>query len=61
MQQIRESTSPSQWNYVDTKSNPADIASRGATPEEVVNSDWFSGLDILWQPEVVVQGCDSHT
>ena len=61
VQQIRESTSPSQWNYVDTKTNPADIASRGATPEELVNSDWFSGPDFLWQPEVVVQGCDSHT
>ena len=54
VQQIRECTSPQQWKYVDTKSNPADIASRGATPKELVKSDWFSGPDFLWQPELTV-------
>ena len=61
VQQIRESTSPQQWKYVDTKSNPADIASRGATPKELEESKWFSGPDFLWQAEVTASDCNPHT
>ena len=33
---IRKASFPSQWNYVDTKSNPADDASRGLQVEELM-------------------------
>ena len=49
VQEIREQTSPSQWHYVGTKSNPADIASRGAGAQELLNSPlWWNGPDFLW-------------
>ncbi|XP_059221526.1 uncharacterized protein LOC131996094 [Stomoxys calcitrans] len=36
------------WRYVPTKLNPADILSRGATPEELLKSPlWNSGPDFL--------------
>ena len=48
VQEIREQTSPSQWHYVGTKSNPADIASRGAGAQELLNSPlWWNGPDFL--------------
>ena len=61
VQQIRESTSPHQWKYVETKSNPADIASRGASPKELMKSDWFSDPDFLWQPSMPTDDCDAKT
>lgn len=36
------------WNYVNTKLNPADIASRGAYPHEIKNNKlWWNGPDWL--------------
>ena len=40
-----------QWKYVDTKSNPADEASRGIRPNELTKSKWILGPDFLWKPE----------
>ena len=52
VQQIRDQTSPSQWRHVETKSNPADDASRGITAKELVEgSRWISGPKFLWKPE----------
>jgi len=49
IQQIRERTSPNQWHYVGTKSNPADIASRGTGAQELIdNTLWWNGPDFLW-------------
>ena len=49
VQEIRERTSPNQWHYVGTKSNPADIASRGTGAQELVdNTLWWNGPDFLW-------------
>ena len=49
VQEIRERTSPKQWHYIGTKSNPADIASRGARAQELLNSPlWWNGPDFLW-------------
>lgn len=49
VQEIREKTSPDQWHYVGTKSNPADIASRGAGAQELIdNSLWWNGPEFLW-------------
>ena len=38
VQEIQEKTSPEQWRYVDTTSNPADIASRGISANRLLNS-----------------------
>ena len=49
VQEIRERTSPRQWHYVGTKSNPADIASRGAGAQELLDNPlWWNGPDFLW-------------
>ena len=48
VQQIRDSTSVDQWRYVDTKSNPADKASRGMNADEMFNSSlWWNGPEFL--------------
>ena len=48
VQQIRDSTRVEQWNYVDTKSNPADKASRGMSADEMLNSElWWKGPEFL--------------
>ncbi|XP_070567060.1 uncharacterized protein [Ptychodera flava] len=52
VQIIREASVPEQWHYVDTKVNPADLASRGVkTTRELNDSDWLCGPDLLWQKE----------
>lgn len=52
VQQIRESTSPDQWNYVETKENPADDASRGLSLQQLnKTSRWLDGSKFLWQPD----------
>ena len=49
VQEIREQTSPGQWHYVATKSNPADLASRGVRAQELLDSHlWWNGPDFLW-------------
>ena len=49
VQEIREKTSPDQWRYVGTKSNPADIASRGAGAQELIDGSlWWNGPEFLW-------------
>ena len=49
IQQIRDRTNPEQWKFIDTKQNPADIASRGVFAEELMSSDlWFKGPKFLW-------------
>ena len=53
VQQIRNVTRPEQWHYTDTKDNPADVASRGATPLELKKSDWFNGPKFLWNSDFV--------
>jgi hypothetical protein len=47
---IHDASSPSQWNYVDTKSNPADDASRGLEIEDLLkNKCWLDGQEFLWK------------
>ena len=51
VQVIRDRTSPDQWNYVDTKDNPADDASRGLGAQELIRSNrWWNGPSFLWKP-----------
>ena len=50
VEQIRELTDPSDWFHVDTKSNPADLASRGLDASQISqHSCWFEGPAFLWQ------------
>ena len=50
VQQIRDKTEPSQWRYVESKDNPADMASRGASAAEMTQSScWFLGPSFLWR------------
>ena len=51
VQQIQEHSSPDQWHYVDTKSNPADHASRGLNPQGLQKSSWLTGPAFLWKDE----------
>lgn len=51
VQQIRERTVPEQWKYVDGKNNPADDASRGLSPKDLLQpSRWLRGPSFLWEP-----------
>ena len=49
--QLLELTSPSIWKHVPLRVNPADIASRGLYPEQLVDSTlWLSGPNWLNLP-----------
>lgn len=52
VQTIREDSDPSQWQYVDTKSNLADHASRGLTASRIEDSNWFTDPEFLWKAEI---------
>ena len=48
MAKIQERSEPTQWNHVDSASNPADDVSSGMTAQEIVNSKrWVSGSAFL--------------
>jgi hypothetical protein len=53
VQFIREHTKVEQWHYVPTKSNPADLASRGANVMELTNSCWFEGPHFLKERQLI--------
>ncbi|XP_028413601.1 uncharacterized protein LOC114536441 [Dendronephthya gigantea] len=53
VQAIRSKTSPQSWHHVRGKENPADIASRSATPKELLDTPtWLNGPEFLWQTEL---------
>lgn len=44
---------PHQWNHVSSKSNPADVASRGLSPSEFLKSSlWLNGPEMLKNKEI---------
>ena len=52
VEEIRENSRPEEWKHVPGKLNPADDASRGINPSELVlNHRWLRGPEFLWQPE----------
>jgi hypothetical protein len=49
---IHEGSLASQWRHVDTKQNPADVASRGLMPADTEGLRmWHNGPDFLWEEE----------
>lgn len=49
---IQSVSSPHQWRHVPSADNPADIASRGISPDKMPSqSQWFSGPRFLQLPE----------
>ena len=53
VQQICRQTEPTQWRHIRTAENPADDASRGLTPRELVSeSKWLTGPDFLWEQDI---------
>ncbi len=57
---ILDSIPPTSWNYVPTESNPADCASRGLFPQDLMNHDlWWNGPlwlrtnPIQWPPQPI--------
>ena len=53
---IKNYTSPCQWNYVSTKENPADIVSRGSSPDKLIKSKlWNYGPNFLSMPNLYPQ------
>ena len=52
VQLIRDYTSPAQWRYVESASNPADEGSRGLNASDFLQkSQWINGPGFLWQSE----------
>ena len=52
---IRNVSDPSQWRYINTALNPADLATRGIAAENLKDSKWLSG------PEFLKHATPSHT
>lgn len=48
--EIQTLTSRSHWRYIDTKNNPADLGTRGISPEDLPQSNlWWKGTKCLLQ------------
>ncbi|CAB4021459.1 PREDICTED: uncharacterized protein LOC107357656 [Paramuricea clavata] len=50
VQIIRQISSPTQWRYVGTSINPADLATRSISPKQLLNTQWFQGPEFLRNP-----------
>ena len=49
---IRENTIVTQWRFIGTKPNLADLASRGMTADAFVKcNSWIHGPEFLWKSE----------
>ena len=42
------------WHYINTIENPADLASRPQTPDQLSKSCWLKGPEFLWQKDLPV-------
>ncbi len=57
IQIIRSISDPSQWRYVGTGVNPADIATRCKPAKQLMASSWFDGPNFLRQLPSPLIGC----
>ena len=62
---IQQLTNPQQWRHVRSEDNPADLISRGVTPEKLKNNNfWFYGPTFLhgseqiWPARAQIDNCD---
>lgn len=56
VQRIRQSSHPSQWRYVATENNPADLGSRSVPASQLQGTSWLMGPRFLLEPAEVVIG-----
>lgn len=54
VEKIRRFSKPSQWNYIFTDLNPADVGSRGVSPSDLKKGYWLSGPHFLYKRSVTV-------
>ena len=55
---ILHHTEVSQWHYVHTSINPADLATRPQTPEGLLASTWLTGPKALWEMDYAPEDVD---
>ncbi|XP_067947249.1 uncharacterized protein [Watersipora subatra] len=53
VQTIRSLSDTNSWFWVPTEENPADLVSRGATPDTLLQSSWLTGPTFLWTEPMV--------
>ena len=51
VQERQDSTDKKQWQYIESKQNPADEASRRMKAKELQDSRWIVGPEFLWRKE----------
>lgn len=44
---IQDASEPEQWRYIETSTNPADLATRGITVKALLESNWLCGPHFL--------------
>lgn len=50
--EVQENFNSAIWQHISTKQNPADIASRGAFPSQLINNSlWWHGPEFLCKPK----------
>ena len=53
VQQIKDLTNPEQWNFVQSKDNPADVVSRGMNAKDILtHKEWFEGPTMLYKQNI---------
>jgi hypothetical protein len=57
VQTILDHSQPSQWNYVSTKENPADVASRGCCVQNLL-SEWLQAPSLLLRQNYATNKCE---